>query len=80
MALDFQKKGMAGSAFDTEVKNYVFTHNPPQSAAPAGVEFVKEPSKAFAARLREKKGKDIWRMGGAGTFGSFSTKERSTSS
>jgi hypothetical protein len=54
MALDFQKKGMAGSAFDAKVKNYVFTHNPLQSAAPAGVEFVKEPIKAFAARLREK--------------------------
>jgi deoxyribodipyrimidine photolyase len=48
---------MAGSAFDAKVKNYVFTHNPPQSAAPAGVEFVNQPIKAFAARLREKKGK-----------------------
>ena len=62
---------MAGSAFDTKVKNYVFTHNPPQSAAPAGVEFVKEPSKAFAARLRGKNGKDIWMMGGAGIIRSF---------
>jgi len=25
MALDFQKKGVSGSAFDTNVKNYVFT-------------------------------------------------------
>lgn len=65
------KKGMAGSAFDTKVKNYVFTHNPLQSAAPAGVEFVKEPIKAFAVRLREKKGKDIWMMGGAGIIRSF---------
>jgi dihydrofolate reductase len=71
MALDFQKKGMAGSAFDTKVKNYVFTHNPPQLAAPAGVEFVKEPIKAFAARLRGKKGKDIWMMGGADIIRSF---------
>jgi dihydrofolate reductase len=71
MALDFQKKGIAGSAFDTRVKNYVFTHSPPQSAAPAGVEFVKEPIKAFATRLREKKGKDIWMMGGAGIIRSF---------
>ena len=39
--------------------------------APAGVEFVNEPIKAFATRLREKKGKDIWMMGGAGIIASF---------
>jgi dihydrofolate reductase len=71
MALDFQKKGVSGSAFDPRVKNYVFTRSLPQSAAPAGVEFVNEPIKAFATRLREKKGKDIWMMGGAGIIGSF---------
>jgi dihydrofolate reductase len=71
MALDFQKKGMPGSAFDTRVKNYVFTHSLPPSPAPEGVEFVSEPVKAFATRLREKKGKDIWMMGGAGIIASF---------
>lgn len=71
MALDFQKKGVKGSAFDTRVKNYVFTRGRPQSAAPAGVEFVNEPIKAFATRLREKKGKDVWMMGGAGIIASF---------
>jgi len=71
MALDFQKKGVPGTAFDTRVKNYVFTHSLPQSPAPAGVEFVNEPIKAFATRLREKKGKDIWMMGGAGIIASF---------
>src|SRR5580693_2618544 len=40
MALNFQKKGVAGSAFDANVKNYVFTRGPMQSAAPEGVEFV----------------------------------------
>jgi dihydrofolate reductase len=70
-ALKFQKKGVAGSAFDTRVKNYVFTRNLPQSPAPAGVEFVSEPIKAFATRLRKKKGKDIWMMGGAGIIASF---------
>src|SRR6266566_3438266 len=65
MALEFQKKGVAGSAFDTKVKNYVFTRGQLPSAAPAGVEFVSEPIKAFATRLRRKKGKDIWMMGGA---------------
>ena len=71
MALDFQKKGVAGSAFDTRVKNYVFTRSPMPSPAPAGVEFVNEPIKAFATRLRKQKGKDIWMMGGAGIIGSF---------
>ena len=35
------------------------------------MEFVNEPIKAFASRLREKKGKDIWMMGGAGIIASF---------
>src|SRR6266480_6550639 len=43
MALDFQKKGVTGSAFDTRVKNYVFTRTLQQSPAPAGVESVSEP-------------------------------------
>ncbi len=71
MALDFQKKSVSGTAFDTRVKNYVFTHNVPPSPAPTGVEFVSEPIKAFATRLREEKGKDIWMMGGAGIIATF---------
>jgi dihydrofolate reductase len=71
MALDFQKRGVPGSAFDTRVKNYVFTRGPLPSPAPASVEFVSEPIKAFATRLRKKKGKDIWMMGGAGIIASF---------
>jgi dihydrofolate reductase len=71
MALDFQKKGVSGSAFDTRLKNYVFTRTLPQSPAPAGVEFVSEPVKAFATRLRKKQEKDIWMMGGAGIIASF---------
>ena len=71
MALDFQKKGVSGSAFDTKVKNYVFTRGRPPSPAPARVEFVNEPIKAFVTRLRKKKGKDIWMMGGAGIIASF---------
>jgi dihydrofolate reductase len=71
MALEYQKKGVAGTAFDTKVKNYVFTHNLPQTPPPAGVEFVNEPIKPFATRLRNQKGKDIWMMGGAGIIASF---------
>ena len=54
------KKGVPGTAFDTRAKNYVFTRGPLPAAAPVGVEYVSEPIKAFAKRLREKKGKDIW--------------------
>jgi len=36
MALDFQKKGIAGSAFDTKVKNYVFTRSQPQAVQQNG--------------------------------------------
>jgi len=32
---------------------------------------VSEPIKAFAKRLRKKKGRDIWMMGGAGIIASF---------
>jgi len=71
MALDFQKKGVTGSAFDTKVKNYVFTRSQLPSAIPAGVEFVSEPIKAFATRLRKKTGKHIWMMGGASIIASF---------
>ncbi len=71
MAIDFQKKGVPGTAFPARVKNYVFTRSALPSPAPAGVEFVNEPIKAFAARLRAKKGKDIWMMGGAGIIASF---------
>ena len=71
LALAFQKKDVAGSAFDTKVKNYVFTRTRPPSAAPAGVEFVNEPVKAFASRLRARNGKNIWMMGGAGIIASF---------
>jgi dihydrofolate reductase len=71
MAVDFQKKGVSGSAFDTNVKNYVFTRRPVQSGVPEGVEFVNEPIKAFTNRLRKQKGKNIWMMGGASIIGSF---------
>jgi dihydrofolate reductase len=71
MVLDFQKKGVTGSAFDKKLRNYVFTRGPLPSAAPAGVEFVNEPIKAFSNRLREHRGKNIWMMGGAGIIASF---------
>src|SRR5260370_29852910 len=71
MALDFQKKGVSVSAFDTNVKNYVFTRRPVQSAAPEGVEFVNKPIKAFTRGWRGRRGKDIWWWGSARTIASF---------
>ncbi len=71
MALDFQRKGVAGAAFDARVKNYAFTRSPHPPAAPANVAFVTEPIKAFTQCLREQEGKDIWMMGGAGIIASF---------
>jgi dihydrofolate reductase len=71
MALGFQEQGVPQSAFDTRLKNYVFTRTLDAAKAPAGVEFVNEPIKKFARRLRATKGKDIWMMGGAGIIASF---------
>ena len=71
MALEFQKRGVPGTAFDTRIKNYVFTHGPLPSPAPASVEFVNESIKVFTNRLRKYEGKDIWMMGGAGIIASF---------
>lgn len=70
MALEFQKRGVAGSEFDTSVRNYVFTRTLPASSPP-GVEFINQPVSEFAAKLRSEKGKNIWMMGGAGIIGSF---------
>ena len=71
LAAQFQKRGVSGTSFDTRVKNYVFSRDLQQYAAPAGVELVKEPIKEFAARLRAEEGKDVWMMGGAGIIASF---------
>ncbi len=61
-----KKKGL----FDTKVANYVFSREPPRQAAP-GAEFVTEPVKEFAQRLRATPGKQIWMMGGGGLIASF---------
>ncbi|HUK30536.1 MAG TPA: dihydrofolate reductase family protein [Candidatus Acidoferrum sp.] len=71
MALDYQKRGVSGTSFDTSVKNYFFSHTAPKSRPPAGMEFVRESIKTFATRLRAEMGKDIWIMGGAGIIASF---------
>jgi len=69
MLLRFQKEGK-GVPDMSGFKNYAFSRRPPKKVLP-GFEFVKEPIKKFAKRLRAQKGKNIWMMGGAGLIGSF---------
>ena len=66
----YRKRGKKEGMFDTKLANYVFSRRPRKRAAP-GVEFVSEPVKAFAQRLRATPGKHIWMMGGAGIIASF---------
>ena len=70
VALEFEKEGRSKSAFDTNVRNYVFSRKLRRDPPP-GVEFVHEPIATFAKRLRSEPGKDIWIMGGAGLIASF---------
>ena len=66
----YRKKGRKQGMFDTKVRNYIFSRKPPKRAAP-GAEFVSQPVKAFARRLRASPGKHIWMMGGGGLIASF---------
>jgi len=69
--LDYYKgRGRKGGMFDTKLANYVFSRKPPKRKAP-GVEFVSEPVKTFAQRLRATPGKHIWMMGGGKLIASF---------
>src|SRR5687767_1354692 len=70
-AMNYWKKGGKRTGqFDTKVANYVFWRKPPKQPA-AEEQFVSEPVKAFALRLRAAPGKHIWMMGGAGLIASF---------
>jgi len=62
--------GQTEGLVDTKLANYVFSRNPPGPPLP-GVEFVSEPVKTFALRLRATPGKDIWLMGGGALIASF---------
>lgn len=66
----YKKKGKKTGMFDRKLANYVFSRKPPRRGAP-GVEFVSEPVKAFAQRLRGRPGRHIWMMGGGGLIASF---------
>src|SRR5712691_8511710 len=70
MVLRFQKEGKDSPDNYGGIKNYAFSRRPPKKVA-EGFEFVKEPIKKFAKRLRSQKGKNIFMMGGAGIIASF---------
>lgn len=70
LVLKFEKEGKASPDMWRGVRNYAFSRRPPRKVIP-GFEFVKEPIKEFATRLRAEKGKNIWMMGGGGIIASF---------
>ena len=70
MAVKFIKEGKATPGMFRGIRHYVFSRKPPKNAV-EGFEFVKEPIKKFAKRLRAQKGKNIFMLGGAGIIGSF---------
>ena len=59
----FDASLQTGATFDPRRPTYVFSRQPPASV-PKGVEFVSGDIAAFAKRLKQSKGKDIWMMGG----------------
>jgi len=64
--------GMKASGFGPKIKNYVFSRGtPPPPSQASAFEFVNEPIKPFALRLRAQPGKDIWMMGGGEIIASF---------
>lgn len=69
--LDYQRtRGKTKGVFDAKLANYVFSRKPPKRVAP-GAEFVSEPVKVFARRLRATPGKNVWMMGGGELIASF---------
>lgn len=60
-----------GAKFDTKTSHFVFSRQPPSTSVPPGVEFVGEAIGPFVRRLRERKGKNIWLMGGGEIIASF---------
>ena len=61
---------MKAAGFGPKTKNYVFSRQPRPAPLPT-FEFVNEPVKTFAQRLRAQPGKDIWMMGGGEIIASF---------
>lgn len=67
----FELSRQMGARFNEQDRHYVFSRRPPADSPPPGVEFVTEPIRDFAKRLRKAKGKNIWMMGGCEIIASF---------
>lgn len=70
-AVKFIEEGVDIPDAGPAIRNYVFSRRRPPKKVLPGFEFVKEPIKKFAQRLRSEKGKNIWMMGGGGIIASF---------
>jgi dihydrofolate reductase len=57
-----------GAKFD---RHYVFSRQPSPVSVPVGVEFINGDIRAFAKRLKQQTGKNIWLMGGGDIIASF---------
>ena len=71
MAVKFVEEGIEIPDDGRNIRNYVFSRRRPPKKVLPGFEFVKEPVKKFAKRLRAQKGANIWMMGGGGIIASF---------
>jgi dihydrofolate reductase len=60
-----------GEKFDSNVRYYVFSKQRPPSSLPKRVELVSGNVVAFAKRLQQAPGKNIWLMGGGEIIASF---------
>ena len=60
-----------GASFSANDVHYVFSRRPPPASASAGIQFVTQPIRIFAERLRKEAGKNIWMMGGGEIIGAF---------
>jgi dihydrofolate reductase len=67
----FDRSVEMGAHFSADDRHYVFSRQPPPASVPAGVEFVSQSIGAFAKRLRDQAGKNIWMMGGGEIIASF---------
>jgi dihydrofolate reductase len=67
----FETSVKLGARFDDGSEYYVFSRRRPRGRVPDGVQVVSEPIDQFAKRMRAKKGKDIWMLGGGSLIASF---------
>ena len=61
----------AGAPFQKSDVHYVFSRRAAPASTPPGVRFVEEPIPAFVERLRHRRGKHVWLMGGGEIIGAF---------